>query len=394
MGDAFSAVETRIEVISSSKELGRLRRGWDEMAPHSPAYPFTSYLWQETWWQAFGKQPRSLMVFAAWAGQELVGLLPLMRTKGSLRGFPLRLLTFCHSAAASRSDVLVRDHDPRVLAAMVEHLRGCQQDWDCLILTKVPAQSATVPALQRVLQELGYDYHVHHGLRCPYVTIDGDWETFLRSRPVRFRKSCRNKLNRSRRLHTTEVEEIHELRRFSEVYEEICHVSARSRLAANGKALTSRPERVWFYRRLAELAAELGWLSTWTLRFDGKMVAYEYHLRVNGVNHGLLASYDEDYQNLSPGSVLDYNVVRALFLDGRVGYDQGGGESFYKLRWTDSALDHVDIAVFPKHSRGALAHAFEYGLVTSLRAARGRLLARAGKDARARRFLAIREDVR
>ncbi len=382
------------EVISSSTDLARLRRAWDEIAPRSPAHPFTTPLWQETWWQAFGKEPRSLLVLAAWSGRRLAGLLPLMRTKGCLRGMPLRLLTFCQGAAGSRSDVLWCGEDPGVLAALFSCLRSRQQDWDCLILKKVPSSSPTASTLPPVLRELGYSHHVHGGRRCPYVNIDSDWDTFFRSRPLKFRKSCRNKLNRARRRCEVEVEEVRDYPRFSDIYEEIQGVAARSRLAANGGALTSTPERVWFYRRVAELAAARGWLNAWTLRFDTRMVAFEYHLSVDGVNYGLLASFDEGYRALSPGSVLDYNVVRGLFLDRRKGYDQGGGEAFYKRRWTEAVLDHVDIAVFPRHLRGALADWFEYRLVTWARTARAGLLRRTEGGAKQGRFLAVRERVR
>jgi hypothetical protein len=381
----------QIELVRSSDGLASLQPEWDELASRSPAYPFTSHVWQGTWWQAFGRPPRSLHTLVLRRGGRVLGIFPLMLTRGRLRGIPLRMLTFAQSAQAPRADVLLREDDPQVLTELLEYLSAAP-GWDCLVLRKIPVSSPSLTMLQSSLRDQGYCYHLHQSLRCPYVRIDGDWEGFLQSRSVKFRKSCRNKLNRVQRSHRMEVEHICDWARFTSVYDEICEVSSRSRLVARQAALASRPERVGFYRRLAQQAASRGWLSVWTLRFDGRMVAYEYHLAVNGVNHGLLAAFDDDFEALSPGSVLDYHVVRQLFLDGRAGYDQGGWEAFYKRRWTDQALEHVDLIAFPRRCRAALANRWEYGIVTWLRERRNQLRPSSGSD-HAARWLAIRESI-
>jgi CelD/BcsL family acetyltransferase involved in cellulose biosynthesis len=85
------------------------------------------------------------------------------------------------------------------------------------------------------------------------------------------------------------------------------------------------------------------------------------------------AEFDEAYRSSSPGSVLDYHVVKALFESGRVGYDQGGEANFYKLRWTEDVLEHVDLIVFSPRLAGSLLYAWEYGVAGTLRRVRSGL---------------------
>ncbi len=256
---------------------------------------------------------------------------------------------------------------------------------------KLPAGSPAFPALEAALRALGYRYHIHPSSRSPYISITGDWEAFLGARSAKFRRSCRHKLNRMHHNHAVEVEEIRDWERFAAVYEDIQMVCSRSWKAARGLALTSRPERIQFYRELARPAAARGWLSVWTLRIEGQMVAYEYHLCVDGINHGLLSSFDQEFADLSPGAVLDYHVVKQLFAEGRVGYDQGGGDTFYKRRWTELAQEQVDLVAFPPGWRGNLAEMLEYRLVTQLRRGRAKLLPRYRGSGTGPRYLAVRE---
>jgi CelD/BcsL family acetyltransferase involved in cellulose biosynthesis len=59
--------------------------------------------------------------------------------------------------------------------------------------------------------------------------------------------------------------------------------------------------------------------------------------------HALVADFDESYRHLSPGSILDFNVMQHIFENGTAEYDMGCGDSFYKAHWTETSRKHLGL---------------------------------------------------
>jgi CelD/BcsL family acetyltransferase involved in cellulose biosynthesis len=63
---------------------------------------------------------------------------------------------------------------------------------------------------------------------------------------------------------------------------------------------TTMPRHREFFRSLTQRAAKNGWLSLWTLKLDGHVIAFEYQLRFHSTVQVLAAGEDPDYRALQP----------------------------------------------------------------------------------------------
>ena len=369
--------------------LVRLGPAWEAIAePDAAGGPFASAAWHRAWWPAYGagRQP---LVLAAHNGQEVLGVAPLMRARGLLRQLPVRLISFMENGASARCDFVAGEAREAVIQATLDYVSRCAE-WDVLLLRKIPAWSPTCEILPPLLKRQGMRYAVHESLQSPYIRISQTWEEFLAGRSGRMRKECRANLRKLQAVGDVEVEEITDLARFDSMLPEICMVADRSWKARLGTALSSG-RHLAFFKRLAPEAARRGWLSVWTLRVGGQMIAFEFHLRCHDINHGLRSEFDERYRDYAPGAVLHHSLIKSLFESGRKGYDLGGGPAPYKMRWTGDCLSHVDVVAFSPRLPGHMLHALEYGAITGLREARSWVRRRRGRgDDSSRRYVAVR----
>ena len=371
-----------VTVISDLSALMGLESDWERLRAEGDqaAGVFASHAWHGVWWRWYG-EPWRLHVFSFAEQGERIGIAPFRMGYGRLRGLPVRTLGFLEGPGTLHCDLIAGRERARVVEALLDHLHETRSSWDCLVLRRLPKWSQTSALLLPALQRRGWRVGVHQGAHSPYVRISGDWKSFLAGRSLRFRRSCRNKLNRAKRLGELSVEEVTGAARYQEIFPELCAVAERGWKAQVNNAFCSAAHRE-FFRGLGAVAAEHGWLSVWTLRAQEQLIAFEFHLCEGGIAHAMRAEFDEAYRSYAPGSVLDYHVVKGLFEKGRRGYDQGGEASFYKLRWTEEVTEHADLIVFSPRLAGSLLYAGEYGVVSGVRQVRSRLrrLLRVGHD--------------
>jgi CelD/BcsL family acetyltransferase involved in cellulose biosynthesis len=354
----------RIETLEGFDGLGPV---WTALAAESgQTSPFHSHDWFRCCWQwaAPSRQPELLVIEDA-AGP--VGLVPLVRWKGSLHGAPVRFAGLLDAPDTPFVDWLAAGRPEVVIEAVMKELAR-RQDWDVLALSGLPATSLTVKALEAWLPGR-FRWHRLPSLRSPYVGVSGRWEEFWAGKSQRFKKTVRNVANRLARAGTVTVEEHRALDPGDPLFGEMLEVSRRSWKAAERVAIATMPGMVEFFAELTARASARGWLRLWVLRLDGRAVATEYQLEADGRVHALRSEFDGALpEELSPGTHLNAEIVRALF--GRESvheYNMGPGENEYKSRWASDAHETVRLRIFRPGAYGAALHALETRAVPALK---------------------------
>ncbi len=124
-------------------------KAWDALAAVSPTSTvFQSWAWQRAWAMAWrGHGVKALRIVVVQEGQDLRAILPL-----ALQG---RVLRFLGEGSADRLDLL---YDPSCPAALAEGFRCLlsYDDWDELLLDRVPDASPTWQNLKVAARELGF----------------------------------------------------------------------------------------------------------------------------------------------------------------------------------------------------------------------------------------------
>ena len=92
-----------------------------------------------------------------------------------------------------------------------------------------------------------------------------------------------------------------------------------------------------FINGLVALAAARGWLRLGTLALDGKVIASQIWLLVDGTAYIFKLAYDKDYSDYSPGTLLTAALLEHVIeRDGATRLDFLLGKDAFKKDWMDS----------------------------------------------------------
>jgi CelD/BcsL family acetyltransferase involved in cellulose biosynthesis len=332
--------------------------------------PFLSHDWFTCCWQIRNpsRRPEALVVEDT-AGP--VGLVPLVRQRGWLRGLPVRILGMLNSPDTPLVEWLMLGRPEPVVEAVMSYLAG-RGDWDVFALDALPTESLTLKGLEGWLPGR-FRWERRGVVHAPYLLVTGSWDEFWTAKSQRFKKTVRSVRNRLSKAGLVTVAEHRTLGGDSPVFQEVLDVSRRSWKAKRGVAIATMPGMPAFFRELTERASAKGWLRLWVLRLEGRAVATEYQLEANGRVHALRADFDSSLPDeLSPGTYLNCEILRALFArEGVHEYNMGPGDNAYKTRWASDAHETVRLRIFRPGLYGALLHGLETRAVPALKRLRG-----------------------
>ncbi len=323
--------------------------------------------WIAAWWDNFGADNR-MHVIAVRHGGRLVGVAPMMEAVARYRRIQIRKITIMANGHSPASGFIAdRDMHAEVNGAILSHLEALP-GVDIIEFPHLDDNGGTCAPVLDFIAKKGLRYGIKHGLESPYIPIDTDWDTFFKTRHRKFKKAIRNKLNRADKSGGISVEKVTVTGAADPAVEEMIGISGKSWKKKAGTDLTSDGNARGFYRSLCDALGPRGVISIWLLRKDSLPVAFEFHLTYNGVVYPLRADYDESYASLSPGSVLEYRIVKSLFEEaGAREYYSCGHTYMYLLNWSELTRKHVTIEIFSRNIRPSTLHILEYSIVPCLR---------------------------
>jgi CelD/BcsL family acetyltransferase involved in cellulose biosynthesis len=338
-----------IKIMNNCEQLDRVRHEWraliDEMGENVSI--FSSVTWYECWWRMFSNRAQ-FHVLTAWDKNKLVGFAPLMVHKLSVHGLPVKLMGFIENRNSLHNDfVVLPTHREQFLREVLRILFEQADIWDIIVFNNLPELSDNHGSLVKILNDTGMKWQKGTSFNSPYLILDGSWIDYLASRTTRTRKSLRNIQNTIAKTGEVSVRNIRTWLEFQQVRDEIYHVAKQSWTETIGDSLAT-PVNEAFFDELALRAAAEGWLSVWTLNLNGRMIAFEFHLKGCDKDHAMRGSYLPEFASLSPGTFLEMQILKNAFDEPEKvrRYDFGGSFDSYKRKWTDEAVPHCVITIF------------------------------------------------
>ncbi len=367
------APDSSLEVTSVTTHRGLLdlEPAWRELSARSDiAHPFLTHEWIRTWWECFGRSD-GLRILVLRDGTGVpVGLIPLRSDSTRVCGIGLERLGFPWNPHTPRLDVLVREHQDEAYEALWRHLREEGGDWDLLQLCQLPEDSVASSRLADLASSEGYLIGRWRSSGSPYVSIRGDWETYLEGLSPSFRRTLRNRMRRLEEFGEVELETVAceglPAAELDRALDEGFALEAAAWKGEAGTAIRSRPETRSFYRQLAHRMAARGWLRLDFLKAGGRRLAFSYGLRHGARLYLLKGGYDPEYSRCSPGTVMYGEILRDAFERGLDELDLLGDAEPWKLRWTYETRTHHWLFVFRPSPRAGLAHLMKFGLAPKL----------------------------
>jgi CelD/BcsL family acetyltransferase involved in cellulose biosynthesis len=163
--------------ITSSAELAALEDPWNALADGEP---LRSWDWLATWWKHYGKVGnRSLNVFAAYNGKQLVGVAPWYVEQSRTRGRSIRFLGDGHVCTDHLSLICSAMDAERVASAIADTL-AASNDWDRIELEAVDENDAAIGRLMTHLEQHDCLVSRQFASNCWILDVPETWEAYLK----------------------------------------------------------------------------------------------------------------------------------------------------------------------------------------------------------------------
>jgi len=360
-----------ITKISNYSDFLALKEDWNNLLKESGNESiFLRHEWFDCWWRSHGEtyeDKQDLFILLVKDKGKCRGIMPLKTSRIKYRGLQVNKLGFLQSGLSPHADFILTSEKEKSIRELLRFLKG-REVWDVLILNKLPTRSENYNLLLKLLKEHNILFGIKRGLNTPAINTCGDWSAFFSQRSAKFKKSLRNKLNRAKRRSSLQIERLSDLNDIKNALPLMFEVSKNSWKAKLKQSIVDSTEYTDFLNYFTDETGEKGWINIWLLKDGDEPIAYEYHLKYNGKVYPIGADFDERFRNLSPGSILEYHIIKSLFEDSEVTEYNTCAHSYKYLRnWTDVIEPHVDIEIFNSKTLPLFLYSLEYKLLPYLR---------------------------
>lgn len=331
--------------VESAGALRAIAELWAELLERSSNNePTLSPDWLLPWWDIFGTEGgRRLKVCAAFDGQRLVGLLPLLSRVFWYRpGIPFRRLELLGSGENEEDEIaseyigLIAEagREREVADATASALEsGRLGAFDELVLSRMSSESPSTQALTSALAIRGLAPAILDEAPAYYISLPDSWDEYLASlsssRRQRIRRALRQFENwsggdyeLSRAERAADIER--GMRTLADLHSERWRASGRHGAFAS-------PRFTAFHERVMPVLLENNALELLTLAVKGEPLAAAYNIVWDGRVHFYQSGRKMDVpKNIRPGVILHSLAIRAAIESGRREYDFLAGTARYK----------------------------------------------------------------
>jgi CelD/BcsL family acetyltransferase involved in cellulose biosynthesis len=342
---------------------------WERLRLAAPTESvFLTPEWLETWCRHLGTgRP---LLFAVLDEGDLVALAPFDRVW--VGGFAvLRPLGL---GVTDYADLLLPP-DPERRRAAIGALAGALVEragaWDALDLRGVPAESATVKDLIAVAAGRGMRYAVLPGHVRPAIALDGSWETYLKTRPGRFRYNLRSRLRRLGEQGSVHFRTVTQPGQVAPALAALTDLHARRWHGQHTATIFSSSAAARrFYAEACTRYAERGLLDLTLLEVGGRVVAGSLGFVDRATYYYYLPAWEPSLAPLAPSSLLLGYLVERAYTLGLKRFDFMLGDEQYKANWATEDRASVNLLVGAPTLRGQAAFATLIGTQAARRRAR------------------------
>ncbi|MFQ6058709.1 MAG: GNAT family N-acetyltransferase, partial [Anaerolineae bacterium] len=291
---------------------------------------FLTWEWQKTWWEHLGEGDLYLIAVRDDEGC-LLGIAPLFETQDE-EGRESLAFVGCVDVSDYLDLIVARGHEEAVYSALLDVLDDERSlSWDLADLCNIPAASPTHRLLPALAQARGYRTRVLVQDVCPVIPLPDDWEAYLASLDRKQRHEIRRKIRKANREARVEWYIVQDPARLPAEIEAFLDLHQRS---GAEKDEFMEPKMQGFFRAIAQVLQEKGWLQLAFIELNGQKAASLFNFDYQGAILVYNSGYDpRRYANLSPGIVLLSYCIEHAIRQGRKRFDFLRGEEEYKFRF-------------------------------------------------------------
>jgi len=295
-----------------------LTPAWSKLVIDCPACPvFFTPQWQETWWRHFGNGEPLLL--AVRHEGVLAGVAPLMKTE---RGISL----LGSGNVCDYLDIVARPgHEEAVCRASFDFVQ--QMPWDKLDLFSLPSEAVARKHFLPLARHAGMSVREEIEDVCPQRELPSSWEEYVSLLGRDARHEFKRKMRRLSSVPGVTQEVVTSPANLEHDMSDFLRLFLDSREA---KVDFLTPGMEVFFRDLARVTAENGWLKLFFLTVSGARIASAIILDIGDTFYLYNSGYDKRFSNLSAGLLLKAQCIEAAIAAGKKRFDFLRGREPYK----------------------------------------------------------------
>lgn len=332
-------------LINNAKDALRLEGAWNNISSAEEDDVFLSFAWFKHNIENF--PGINLMLLAIEDKGTIKAIAPFIKTKIFFRilffKMPLQAVEFISNPFYTLCDFINTGENTKLLSLFINEIDK-DRKWDIIALAWIPQSSHNFNAINEVLTKQKRRFIIRTTYRpCVKTTLNRD--DYLITQPKRLRKTIRNIKNRLDRLGGIDIECYQNFNNINQLFDIFLDICKHNKRIKDPEYLSNSAEKQRLFLNLLKSANENGWLRVWVLKTKEKIIAAELDLFCGKISHAIFSVYDERYKEYSPGSFLNWHIIKQC-IDNSWQYDLGPGGVDYKILWTKNIEKSFKFIVF------------------------------------------------
>jgi CelD/BcsL family acetyltransferase involved in cellulose biosynthesis len=328
----------------TEKEISNLEADWNRLS-ETAELPnvFMTFGWFRAWNQRLAQEDRRRRpnILVLRKDQEVMGISPFIVRICSRFGFVVRKIEFVGNQA-DHNDFMLGGDAPGQIEAVARFLAQTSDEWDLVELMDLREAGGQIPRIEGALSRANLRYRILPEQQgCPYLLIDTDVSTLMKSLSGHVRRTLRKRMERASAEGLCEriIEDPHQEPGLLDKLIDL----ERDKQSQWGPFIGKYSD---VFRSLFDTLGPRGWLYVALLEQNSDPVAFQLGFRCGNKLWDYSKAYDRFFSRFAPGTMLVHAVLNYGFSRGFEEYDFLRGEEPYKTVWSTGCHKGVRLLIW------------------------------------------------
>lgn len=347
----------KINVLSRASEMEPYRDQWGQLLKSAGNVSiFQSFDWIRAWMNSFDAD-KEIKIFMIFQGEELTGVIPVFIQRSRYLGLPVRIIRLAGYSDSDYNDLILREEGAEeAISLWMDYLATYVKKWDLMQFDEVPEGSRSPDLLIKAFEGRGHRVIQSETSICPFATLAGDYESYLKGMKKNYRKILKKKERRLAERGDSALKNWGgDMERLDHFLDVSAGLEGKSWKGEKGVGIFLDENHRRFHREF--LSSETGrrHADLYFLTVDGSPMAYQYCFYWDNGLWAYNTAFDPDYSEFGPGNLMINSLIRKCCEENRFGtFDLMRGGEEYKAMWTDREKRNSRITVYSRTLYGKL----------------------------------------